>query len=190
MYHITYRCHIYSIELNKDNLWSYSKCHTKFIDKVSTDTYIEILPHVCTSWQLITQWLLGPRFAGALIWSICPSVFPSKIACLYVCSIPSLPLAQSDSYLTHRVPLGSRCAMALNHVFRSNVKVIAELYKIPLLQSGSYFIHIVSMVKGCTVALNEVCRTGVKVISENANILFFQILIYTFHLALFGLNFK
>lgn len=81
-------------------------------------------------------------------------------------SIPSLPLAQSDSYLTHRMPLGSGCAMALNHVFRSYVKVIAELYIkslsrgisfLPLVQYGSYFTE--CLVKGYAVTLNDVCRS-------------------------------
>lgn len=43
-------------------------------------------------------------------------------------SIP-LPLAHSGSYIIHRVLLGKECAVTLNHVFRSKVKVIGELYE-------------------------------------------------------------
>lgn len=43
-------------------------------------------------------------------------------------SIFSLPMAQSGSYFTHRVPFGKMCAVAMNRVYKSKAKVVAELY--------------------------------------------------------------
>lgn len=73
----------------------------------------------------------------------------------------------SPGPLTHRVSLGKGCVVTLNHVFRSKVKVIAELYvkffvhgisSHPLVQSGSYCTQCVYCQR-CAVTLNEVCRT-------------------------------
>lgn len=55
--------------------------------------------------------------------SICPFVHLRPL----VRNIISLPLSQSGSYITHIVPMGKGCAVTLIQVFRSTVKVIAEL---------------------------------------------------------------
>lgn len=54
-----------------------------------------------------------------------PFVCPRSL----VLSISSLPVAHSGSYITHRVPVGNRCALTLNKLSRSNVKAIAEFYE-------------------------------------------------------------
>lgn len=54
-----------------------------------------------------------------------PSIIPSENAC------PEhifLPMAQSGSSFTQRVPLGKMCAVAMNRVYKSKAKVVAELY--------------------------------------------------------------
>lgn len=69
--------------------------------------------------------LLGPHPARALYLSVCPSV------CLRILvrGIKSFPLAQIGPYFTHMVPLGKGYTETFNHVFRSKVNVIAELYE-------------------------------------------------------------
>lgn len=46
-----------------------------------------------------------------------------------VWSISSLPLAECGAYFTNKVPLRKECEVTLNHVSRSNVKVIIKWYK-------------------------------------------------------------
>lgn len=66
-----------------------------------------------------------------------------------LCRISSLPLAFSGSNLTHRVSLDKWYVVTLNHIFKSKVKVISEVWIVlvlsiffsPLVQSGSYYTH-------------------------------------------------
>lgn len=66
-----------------------------------------------------------------------------------LCRISSLPLAYSVSNLTHRVSLDKWYVVTLNHISKSKVKVISEIWIIlvlsiffsPLVQSGSYYTH-------------------------------------------------
>lgn len=51
--------------------------------------------------------------------SVCP---------FFICPI-SLILSPLSPIFTHRVPLGRRCVVTLNHVSMSKVKVIAELFE-------------------------------------------------------------
>lgn len=50
------------------------------------------------------------------------------------------PLTEFGSYFTHRVPLGKRFSVSLNHVSRSKIKIIAELSLKSL--SGAYLISL------------------------------------------------
>lgn len=55
--------------------------------------------------------------------SVCPKSLVRSI------SSQSVPLAQSGSYFSHRVPWNKGCAVTLNHIFRSKLEVLAELYE-------------------------------------------------------------
>lgn len=64
-----------------------------------------------------------------------------------LCRISSLPLAYSVSNLTHRVSLDKWYVVTLNHISKSKVKVISEIWIIlvlsiffsPFVQPGSYY---------------------------------------------------
>lgn len=64
-----------------------------------------------------------------------------------LCRISSLPLAYSVSNLTHRMSLDKWYVVTLNHISKSKVKVISEIWIIlvlsiffsPFVQPGSYY---------------------------------------------------
>lgn len=85
-----------------------------------------------TCWQMsisvyktpwVTAMIYGIMRAPLCRWPILiimPSHLPVQFRSL-VQSISSIPLAQSDSYFTPRVPLGKGCSVTLNQVSRTTV---------------------------------------------------------------------
>lgn len=61
--------------------------------------------------------------------SSCPSTHLSVRNLLSGAYHLSVPLAQSGSYFSHRVPWNKGCAVTLNHIFRLKLEVLAELYE-------------------------------------------------------------